>query len=484
MTTFISAAGKQRPLPLSPSLARPIASLTLAAAVSLLACMPASAQMAASSSSAEAQLQQLKQQIEDMRQQYEARLRALESQVQQAQAAQQKLAQQQATQQQAVAPGTSMGTAANASSRQGDNTFNPAVSLVLSGNYAHLSKDPDTVPWTVPGFNSLGEEAGPGGRGLNLGESEITFTANVDPWWYGSMTLAVTPENEAELEEAYVQSTGLSNGLALKAGRHFSGVGYLNEQHAHAWDFMGAPLAYEVFLDGQLGQDGAQLTWLAPTDQYLLLGAEVGKGASTGHRPGNRAVFARLGGDAGSSGSWRVGVSHLWQDTDRSWEDDTLGTTNAFKGKGKIWALDGVWKWVPEGATGTALKLQGEYFRRTEQGEAVADVEEVSGPATPGQYTGTQSGWYLQGVYQFMPKWKVGLRHDRLDSGTVDYGASGLTHVSAKPYRNSLMLDWSLSEFSRWRVQLNQDKVRQGINDTQVMLQYQMNLGAHGAHSF
>lgn len=474
MNTIISAAGKQRPFAsfVHPSMRRTFATLTCTAAASLLTCVPVFAQTTALPTPAEAQLLQLRQQIEDMRQQYETRLRALETQLQQ-----QSLA--------PVAPAISTSPLADsAPNRQRDNTFNPAVSLVLSGNYAHLSKDPETVPWTVPGFTSLGEEAGPGGRGLNLGESEITFTANVDPWWYGSMTLAVTPENEAELEEAFVQSTALSNGLTLKAGRHFSGVGYMNEQHAHAWDFIGAPLAYEVFLDGQLGQDGAQLTWLAPTDQYLLLGAEVGKGASTGHRPGNRALFARLGGDVSTSGSWRVGVSHLWQDTDRSWEDDTLGTTNAFKGKGKTWAIDGIWKWTPEGATGTGLKLQGEYFRRTEVGQAVADVDEVAGPAAPGQYKGTQSGWYLQSVYQFMPKWKVGLRHDRLDSGTVDYGASGLTHVFAKPYRNSLMLDWSPSEFSRWRVQLNQDKVRQGINDTQVLLQYQMNLGAHGAHSF
>lgn len=456
------------------SIGRSLAPLTFVAAATLLACSPARAQ---ATNSAEAQLQQLKQQIEDMRQQYEARLKALENQVQQAQAAQQQAST-------SPAPSMPAGMSANAGQGKRDNTFNPAVSLVLSGTYAHLSKDPDTHPWVIPGFTSLGEEAGPGGRGLNLGESEISFTANVDPWWYGSMTLALTPENEAELEEAYVQSTALSNGLTLKVGRHFSGVGYLNEQHAHAWDFIGAPLAYETFLDGQLGQDGAQLTWLAPTDQYLLFGAELGKGASTGHRPGNRALFARLGGDMGTTGSWRVGVSHLWQDTDRSWEDDTLGTVNAFKGKSKTWAIDGVWKWAPEGAQGTGLKLQGEYFRRTETGEAVADVDEVNGPAAPGLYNGTQSGWYLQGVYKFLPNWKVGLRHDRLDSGTVDYGTTGLTHVAAKPYRNSLMLDWSLSEFSRWRVQLNQDKVRQGVSDTQVLLQYQMNLGAHGAHSF
>jgi len=31
-----------------------------------------------------------------------------------------------------------------------------------------------------------------------------------------------------------------------------------------------------------------------------------------------------------------------------------------------------------------------------------------------------KSGWYVQGVYQFMPYWRVGLRTERLDPGTPD----------------------------------------------------------------
>jgi hypothetical protein len=34
------------------------------------------------------------------------------------------------------------------------------------------------------------------------------------------------------------------------------------------------------------------------------------------------------------------------------------------------------------------------------------------------------------------------------------------------------------------RLQVAQDRVRAGVNDRQVMLQYQMSLGAHGAHSY
>src|SRR2546430_8949286 len=54
--------------------------------------------------------------------------------------------------------------------------------------------------------------------------------------------------------------------ISVKAGRFFSGIGYLNPQHAHTWDFVDNPLAYQAMLGTQFGDDGVQLTWLAPTE--------------------------------------------------------------------------------------------------------------------------------------------------------------------------------------------------------------------------
>ena len=107
----------------------------------------------------------------------------------------------------------------------------------------------------------------------------------------------------------------LGNGLVPKFGRFFSGIGYLNEQHQHVWDFVDAPLAYQAFLGGQYAQDGVQVKWVAPTDQFLELGAELGNGDSfpggDRHRNGvgTSRVFAHTGGDIGASNSWRAGLS-------------------------------------------------------------------------------------------------------------------------------------------------------------------------------
>jgi hypothetical protein len=45
------------------------------------------------------------------------------------------------------------------------------------------------------------------------------------------------------------------------------------------------------------------------------------------------------------------------------------------------------------------------------------------------------------------------------------------------------MIDWSLSEFSRLRLQLTNDRVLP-VTDRQLFLQYIMSIGAHGAHEF
>src|SRR6185369_433701 len=158
---------------------------------------------------------------------------------------------------------------------------------------------------------------GPGTRGFSLTETELGLAASIDPWLRGAASISVAPDNSVEVEEAFVQTTSLGHGFSLKAGRFFSGVGYLNPQHSHTWDFVDNPLAYQALLGTQFGDDGVQLTWLAPIDQYLELGAEVGRGRSfpgsdsSRNGAGMAALTAHTGGDIGDSHSWRAGLSML-----------------------------------------------------------------------------------------------------------------------------------------------------------------------------
>jgi hypothetical protein len=493
--TFHRGAVRARVTPVSSFPSTPRA-LALAAVLSTtLGAAPAWSQ-----ASPDTSLQDLRQQIDELRRQYDARIQALEARLQEAQQRSQATATQQAS---APAGGDATRNApldpARPMARQGAAGFNPSVSVVLSGGYNGLSKDPES--WSIPGFLPTGGEVGPGARGFTLSESEITLAANVDHLFYGSLTLAVTPENETEVEEAYVQTTALPAGLRLKAGRFLAGLGYLNEQHAHAWDFVDAPLAHQALLGGQFKQEGLQARWVLPFERYVELGLELGNGHTFPGNERNRngagalLLSAHTGGDVGLSHSWRAGVTWMRTRADgREWEsDDPNGggapLVNSFTGRSRIWALDGVWKWAPNGnAKLTNVQLQGEYFRRQERGDVTYDSGNLTGSGdTTDAYRSAQSGWYLQGVWQFMPQWRTGLRFDQLDTGSVNFGGNTVLAASDdthKPRRTSLMLDWSPSEFSRWRLQLSEDRVRSGEVDHQVFLRYQVNLGAHGAHSF
>ena len=53
-------------------------------------------------------------------------------------------------------------------------------------------------------------------------------------------------------------------------------------------------------------------------------------------------------------------------------------------------------------------------MHREESGDLTFDLENS---ALTDAYRSTQSGWYLQGVFQFRPRWRAGLRYDSLDSG-------------------------------------------------------------------
>jgi len=92
----------------------------------------------------------------------------------------------------------------------------------------------------------------------------------------------------------------------------------------------------------------------------------------------------------------------------------------------------------------------------------------------------------VQGVYQFMPEWRVGARYDHLDPGRVDYGgnAAYLGASSFNPKRYSLMFDYTPSEFSRFRIQYQQSKLQPDFTDNILFVQYILTLGAHGAHSY
>jgi len=452
----------------------------------------------------DADLAEIRAQIRQLKESYEARIEALEQRLKAAEAKSPVAVQTGATPPPVSAapvaapapsaPAAVVAASAPTAATGGISAFNPAISAVLQGTYANYSQDPDH--YAIAGFAPSGDLV-PAKRGLSIAESELNLSASVDDKFYGNLIFSLTPDNQVSVEEAYGLYTAAPYGIAPKFGRFLSSIGYLNDQHQHAWDFYDAPLVYQAFLGGQYQNNGLQVRWVAPTDVFLELGAEIGSGESfpgnsrNKNGTGNGIVYAHAGDDVDASNSWRAGLSYLQTAArDREYSLLDLAGNDAqlsFTGKSKVAIADFVWKWAPNGNVQERnFKLQGEYFWRRENGDLTYDADGALGLTKNGGYRSDQSGFYVQGVWQFLPAWRVGVRYDWLNPGSVDYGSNGahFGNTSFNPQRTAVMLDWTPSEFSRFRVQFQQAKLRPDFTDNEIFVQYILTLGAHGAHKF
>ncbi|MGH8167062.1 MAG: hypothetical protein ACREQ1_07470, partial [Woeseiaceae bacterium] len=241
----------------------------------------------------------------------------------------------------------------------------------------------------------------------------------------------------------------------------------------------------QAFLGDQYLDDGVQFRWIAPTDIFLEVGAEVLRGgrypaAGAGNSGfGGRSLFVNTGGDVGTGHSWLAGLSFL--DTESI--DRPSGSEDApvlFSGDSTTAIAEFVWKWAPDGNWKQEnFVFQGEFIWRNDDG-----VYTLPG-APPLTYDTDQRGWYLQAIYQPFPRWRFGTRIDALsmDDPGPAFAGTGLADPGSDPRRYSVMADWSNSEFSRLRLQYTRDEAGFG-DDNQWGLQYTLSIGAHGAHSF
>ena len=450
---------------------------------------------AASQSPAAPTAEALAAEIESHKRDYEARLRALESQLS-------------ALKTRSESAGEKPPGPAAPAKPASDRAFNPEIGVIFDGRYASFTAQESEIPSFPTGHES---ERGP--EGLSLGHSEIAFSGNFDDKFRGNLTLGLGAHpgeaTEVELEEAYVQTlpgAGLLEGMRVKAGRALWTFGYLNELHQHGDDFADRPLPYRAFLDNAFNDDGVEVSFVLPTEVYAEFGGGLFRGDDTpfgGSDNGLRArsLYTRVGWDLGRDAAVRVGGylldgksrsrgggahGHEEEHAEEDEHEDEHGEEHAaffsggsFTGTTRLYGLDFRFALAPTGnARESELILQGEYFWRREDGTyALAEEGEEEEHLEELKTDSVARSWYVQGVYKTSPSWRIGARYTRLS-------APGDAEVDHNPFAFGMMVDWTNSEFGRIRLQYNHEELDGHEKDSQFILQYVMSLGAHAAHSF
>ncbi len=375
-------------------------------------------------------------------------------------------------------------------------TFNPAMSVIAEGLYFADNREghsynlfPQADGFTGTGVGGLPDLV----SGFNLGETEFSFSAAVDPY-FDALAILTADTESVGIEEAWIRTRRLLPGLSIKAGKFYSDVGYVNKQHPHQWDFADQNLAYAMLFGGAIDEVGVQVEYLPKTPVYLLFGAEALQGTNAAlasylgpeanpafsSKAGPRlfTAFAKVSPDVGWSDALQVGVSGGW---DTKYQEQTGDV--ASEGTSWFGGLDAVFKHDDPRPFGQGdLTLQGEYIHREVSLETLPGG---SAPADQGRGR-KQDGFYAQAVYGLFPRLQLGVRWDM--AGTMNRITEGPVETSfGSSRRFSAVLTFNPTEFSRLRAQFNRaslpvDGIRQTMN--QFLLQFQVSLGVHGAHKF
>lgn len=395
--------------------------------------------------------------------------------------------------------------------------FNPAMSVILDGLYYHDSVDGEGMEILEEHSSVLHshghDEHGHGGigQGFNLRELELTLSGSVDSYFDAFVTAALA-DGEVEIEEAWFQSRSLPAGLTLKGGKFLSAVGYHNEKHVHSWDFADQNLAYlSLFGDHGLRDTGVQLSWLAPTTTFVQVGVELLQGSALERfgseldgeevaeeltiseddlglplRKGPRlgTGYVRIAPDLGTRHALQFGISAARHDSQQAFHEEGGGDAFVSEGSAALYGLQAVYKRFATGAYGQgSLNIQAEVFE-------IDSDQTVTYHTTPAEIgipvSLKQRAAYASANWGFAQRWQIGVRSAAagINGELIEDGSREDIGLSRQ---HSAALTWLPTEFSRLRLQVNRNDIstedgREGFN--QIMLQYNLSLGAHGAHTF
>lgn len=391
--------------------------------------------------------------------------------------------------------------------------FIPDISAIMDFSYVNNNiKDDEIAHLEIPGVahGLLGSHTHGDSnhatynakQGFNLNYAELVLSSSVDPLFNMDAVFHFS-EHGVEIEEAYFTTTALGNGLRARGGKLNSNFGYLNAQHHHYWDFGDMPLVYEAFLGMHgINELGAQLQWTAPTPFYLMAGFEVLQGeneqmfgnatigdvespiAKGTNAPSLYVGYVKSSFDVGDTTIFG-GLSYAQGDSRIDHSEDE--TPHVFSGDSKLYGADLVVLHALDSYS--SIKWQSEYLSREMDGvQYNLDPADITTLLTAPYINKKQSGLYSQLVYTHDKNWKMGIRYDTIFKNDVTSNGTD-TNKPDDFKKYSAMIEYHTSEFARFRVQYNKNEAMynedgDNVDVNTIMLQANIAIGAHSAHSF
>jgi hypothetical protein len=338
-------------------------------------------------------------------------------------------------------------SAQSAPAAQTGNVFNPNMSVI--GNFLGFA-----------GHNPVDNQPS-----LQLKESEIGLQAIVDPYARADFFITFGSQTgDVGVEEGYITFLTVPGDFLVKVGKMKAAFGKVNTEHPHVRPYADTPLVVTNLLGSEDGieDSGISVSRLIPMPSQIFLEgtAQLFRGSSNdlfeAHTRNDLEPLFHLKAYRDLSESTNVELGGSW----------TRGT--GVEGPGFHTTLAGAdltFRWKP--------LRQGLYRSILVRGEWMHSEREMASGASV-----RADGWYALGQYQLGRRWYAGYRHDE-----SDHASDSSRHDRG----DSAILTYWPSEFSQLRAQLRRNRYDLSpgaVTATELLLQLQFVIGAHGAHPF
>jgi hypothetical protein len=337
----------------------------------------------------------------------------------------------------------------NTSASFSQNAYLPDIALILNMSALHRDvKNSEYEQAAIPGFIDKGEMHLPFNKdtGFNLNYAEVAMHSVVDPYFEAFAMFHLHPD-EFEIGEAYIQTTSLPYSLKIKAGKFKSSFGRINSKHQHSWHFDSQPIIYKALFgpDG-ISDPGIQAQWIAPTDTYLMFGAEAMQGTN--------------GRSFGDNDINNLYIGYVKSSVDIGDDLSILGGLSFAHGKNTTKNATNIY-----GVDLTLRDQLGSYSAILWQSEFLQRDKDL------GAKTDKQAGFYSELVYQYNNNYSTGFRYDRITKNDTDLSHYSNIHIDTNNLeRYTAMVEYKPFPMSRLRLSYTYDRTKVIDNERKMLM--------------